>query len=166
MIFKKKKHLIDLYSILLSLSRNKFFYENVKLPDTFETRILLMFFHFSLMMIIFKKKGHKLDQGLYDFLFHSIENDLRELGYGDVTVNKKMKDLNKILYDILLKIEEKDSEGLFKINTNLVSRYFKELNDDKRENLVIFNTYFFKFFDFCFDLPLKNMIQKSINFKY
>ena len=100
------------------------------------------------------------------FLFHSIENDLRELGYGDVTVNKKMKDLNKILYDILLKIEEKDSEGLFKINTNLVSRYFKELNDDKRENLVIFNTYFFKFFDFCFGLPLKNMIQNSINFKY
>ena len=33
-----------------------------------------------------------------------VENDLRELGFGDVSVNKKMKDLNKILYDILLKI--------------------------------------------------------------
>ena len=38
-------------------------------------------------------------------LFHNIENNLRELGFGDVSVNKKMKDFNKILYDILLKIE-------------------------------------------------------------
>ena len=37
--------------------------------------------------------------------FHNIENNLRELGFGDVSVNKKMKDFNKILYDILLKIE-------------------------------------------------------------
>ena len=63
-----------------------------------------MFIHFSIMMIIFKKKGKKFDQKAYDSLFFNIENNLRELGYGDVAVNKKMKDLNKILYDILLKI--------------------------------------------------------------
>ena len=61
-----------------------------------------MFIHFSIMMIIFKKKK-KFDQKSYDILFHNIENNLRELGFGDVSVNKKMKDLNKILYDILLK---------------------------------------------------------------
>ena len=37
------------------------------------------------------------------FMFNNIEYNLREMGFGDVTVNKKMKDLNKILYDILLK---------------------------------------------------------------
>ena len=61
-----------------------------------------MFLHFSIMMIVSKKKGIKLDQDLYDSLFHNIEYNLRELGFGDVSVNKKMKDLNKILYDILL----------------------------------------------------------------
>ena len=75
------------------------------LKDNFETRIYLMFFHFSLMMIIFKKKGQKFDQKSYDSLFFNIENNLRELGFGDVSVNKKMKELNKLLYDILLKIE-------------------------------------------------------------
>ena len=40
----------------------------------------------------------------YDSVFDNIENNIRELGFGDVTVNKKMKELNKILYDILLKI--------------------------------------------------------------
>ena len=60
-----------------------------------------MFFHFSILLLIHKKKGKKFDQKAYDNFFYSIENDLRELGFGDVYVNKKMKDLNKILYDIL-----------------------------------------------------------------
>ena len=95
-----------MYNTLLSLSRNIFFYENIKLKDNFETRVYLMFFHFSIMMIVSKKKGIKFDQKSYDLLFQNIENNLRELGFGDVSVNK-MKELNKILYDILLKIEKK-----------------------------------------------------------
>ena len=64
-----------------------------------------MFIHFSIILIIFKKKNSKFDQKLYDNLFYNIENNLRELGFGDVSVNKKMKDFNKIFYDILLKIK-------------------------------------------------------------
>ena len=64
MIFRKKKNLIDLYSILLSLSRNKLFYQNINLPDTFQTRIYLMFMHFSIMLIIYKKKGKHLIKNL------------------------------------------------------------------------------------------------------
>ena len=118
MIFNK--HDNNLYNILLTLSRNKFFYKEMSLPDTFNTRINLMFFHFSIFLKIYKKKGIKFDQKIYDNLFHYIENDLRELGHGDVSVNKKMKDLNKILYDILLKIEKVHQEKTFNINSSLV----------------------------------------------
>ena len=48
-----------------------------------------MFIHFSIMMKVFKKKEDKFKQQDYDSLFHNIENNLRELGFGDVTVNKK-----------------------------------------------------------------------------
>ena len=61
----------NIYNILLNLSRNIFFYKKIKLPDTFETRIYLMFIHFSIILIIFKKKGSKFDQKIYDFFFHS-----------------------------------------------------------------------------------------------
>ena len=30
------------------------------------------------------KKGSKFNQGSYDSFFHNIENNLRELGFGDV----------------------------------------------------------------------------------
>ena len=63
-----------------------------------------MFFHYSIILLILKKKSVKYDQKSYDDLFDSIENNLRELGFGDVSVNKKMKDLNKIFYDVLLKL--------------------------------------------------------------
>ena len=85
----KTYHKDDLYNILLLLSRNIFFYKDIKLPDNFETRIYLMFIHFSIILIIFKEKKQKYNQKSYDMLFHNIENNLRELGFGDVSVNKK-----------------------------------------------------------------------------
>ena len=162
----KKKHSQDLYNILLYLSRNIFFYEKIMLNDNFETRLHLMFFHFSILMIITKKKGSKFDQDLYDSVFKNIEYNLRELGFGDVTVNKKMKDLNKILYDILLKIEDNLSKTeTFKINKLLVIKYFPKLKDVKNTTFDDFIKYFENFYNFCFELTLDNMIKDLKNYK-
>jgi len=155
-----------LYNILLSLSRNLFFYKNISLPDTFETRIYLMFFHFSIFLMIYKKKNSKFDQKEYDYLFFNIENNLRESGLGDVTVNKKMKEFNKILYDILLKLNSETENNKFAINEKLLKSYFSSLNNHQNEKLAILKDYLHNFFDFCFDQPLDNMIRETINFKY
>jgi len=167
MIFNFKKHNnTDLYSTLLSLSRNLFFYNHIKLNDSFETRILLMLFHFSILMIISKIKGKKFDQKSYDNLFHNIENNLRELGLGDVAVNKKMKDLNKILYDILLKINLINSKDKkFKLNKKIVFKYFDKEVNKNAVNYDILEVYFDDFFKFCFELSLDNMIQNAKNYK-
>ena len=149
---------------MLSLSRNIFFYKDIKLQDSFESRIYLMFIHFSLMLIIFKKKKKKFPQVSYDSLFHSIENNIRELGYGDVSVNKKMKEYNKILYDILLKIEVTTSNK-FQINKELINKYFQDLKGLESEKYHNFEDYFLNFYNFCFELSPDNMIREAINFK-
>ena len=154
-----------MYNTLLFLSRNVFFYKKVNLLDTFETRIYLMFMHFALMMIISKRKGQKFDQKTYDEFFHNIENNLRELGFGDVSVNKKMKEFNKILYDILLKIELNKDQKLFKINKNLINKYFNTLNDIKSVEYLAFESYLLSFYHFCFELSLENMVRDAIKFK-
>ena len=165
MIFKAKKHSNLLYNILLNLSRNIFFYKKINLKDNFETRIYLMFMHFSIMMIISKNKGKKFDQSEYDNLFDNIEYNLREIGFGDVTVNKKMKELNKILYDILLKIKTHTIKNN-NLNFELISKYFNVFKNANEDNYREFEGYFKSFYDFCYKLPLENMIKKAINFKY
>jgi len=125
-----------------------------------------MFIHFSIFLIIYKKKGKKFDQKTYDYLFYNIEYNLRESGLGDVAVNKKMKDLNKILYDILLKIEIKNHHKDFDVNYLLITKYFNEFNNEKSDNYRLFSQYFCNFYNFCFANSLENMVKKSIKFKF
>ena len=165
MTTQNKLHKSSLYNTLLSLSRNIFFYRNLGLPDTFESRIYLMFIHFSIMLIITKKKGSKFNQESYDNFFNNIEYNLRELGFGDVTVNKKMKDLNKLLYDILLKIEKKPSQK-FELNQSLIFKYFNQFDDNKRVKYGIFERYFIEFYEFCFELSAESMIIGSLKFEF
>ena len=163
MIFKTKNHNLDLYNTLLSLSRNLYFYNKINLKDTFETRIYLMFIHFSLFLIIYKRNKINFPQDSYDDLFNAIENNLRELGLGDVAVNKKMKNLNKIFYDILLKINKSDDKLI--INENLIIKYFPQLDDSSSKKYQLFNQYFINFYDFCFELHPESMIKDALNFK-
>ena len=122
-----------------------------------------MFVHFSIILIIFQKKGIKFSQKSYDSLFYAIENNLRELGFGDVSVNKKMKDLNKIFYDILIKIS--NNSGNFAINDKLMYKYFNTLKNNgiKKQE---FTLYLSKFYNFCFELNSDNMIQGLQQFKH
>jgi len=163
MIFKIKNHNLDLYNTLLNLSRNLYFYNKINLKDTFETRIYLMFVHFSIILIIFKKNRNNFPQRLYDDLFYSIEDNLRELSLGDIAVNKKMKNLNKIFYDILLKINKSDSN--LKINKILIMKYFPELDDLDSKKYELFNQYFISFYHFCFELHPETMIKDALKFK-
>ena len=82
---------------------------------------------------------------------------------GDVAVNKKMKDMNKLLYDILLKLSL--STEKFEINKKLVLKYFPELTSENIDNYNKFNAYLLTFYDFCFDIDPTNMIKDLIKFK-
>ena len=55
-------------------------------------------------MIAFKNKesDNNDQQAIFYFFFKKNELSCRELGYGDMTVNKKMKDLIKLFYEILI----------------------------------------------------------------
>ena len=96
---------INIYNNLVRLTRNKSLYITLKNNDTFSDRLIILLFHFAFFLKVYKEEVSKKEaQEIFDFVIRQIELSIREIGYGDVSVNKKMKDLNKILYDILLKI--------------------------------------------------------------
>ena len=96
-----------LYNKIVLLSRNSKFYEKFNLDDTFQNRINLIFLHVSFIFIKIKHEKNKLIfkdfyQQIFDLTFKNIEINMREIGYGDVSVNKNMKLLVKNFYNILL----------------------------------------------------------------
>ena len=110
-----------------------------------------------------KKQDNKdLSQEIYDNIFLNIENNLREMGHGDVTVNKKMKNFNQIFHDLLLKLLDHKTPN--KINVNEMIKFlFLKKNDEISAKL---NDYFIKYFNFCFDIINKNMIKDLDKFEY
>ena len=115
------------------------------------------------MLIIFKQQKVEFPQKIYDDLFNSVEYNLRELGFGDVAVNTKMKNMNKTFYDILLKVNI--SNKSFKINKNLILKYFESLNDLNTAKYELFEQYMINFYHFCFDIKPQTMIKDAIKFK-
>ena len=43
-------------------------------------------------------------QDIYDYIFRQLELSIREIGYGDQTINKKMKDYLNLFYGMIGKI--------------------------------------------------------------
>ena len=168
--YKKNKNQKLLYSKIVLLSRNRVFYEKLNLADTFQNRINLIFLHVSFIFIKIKKEKEKLVfkdfyQPMFDLTFRNIELSMREIGYGDVSVNKNMKILVKSFYNILL-----NCENFNKIPMNVLESFFnsyldKKLNKEKL-NIAGLIDYFNKYEAFCFDLSDDSVLKGDLNFNY
>ena len=100
------KNFLNIYNNLIKLTRNKLLYKNKLNNETFSDRLIIFLFHFAFFLKIYKNKSNKVEfQNLYDFIFYQIELSIREIGYGDSTVNKKMKEYINLLYKIIDKVE-------------------------------------------------------------
>ncbi len=101
---------LNIYNNLIKLTRNKNLYINLKNDDTFSDRLIVLLFHFGFFLKIYKDVMPKDEaQNLFDYFIRQIELTIREIGYGDVSVNKKMKEYVNLFFSILDKIEKWNS---------------------------------------------------------
>ena len=159
-----------LYNNILLLSRNKLFYTKFNLSDTFQNRINLIFIHISFIFIKIKqdrenKKYQLFYQNMFNLIFSKIESNMREIGYGDVTVNKNMKFLVKIFYNILLSCENFKKKNLNEKKVFLL-RYLECINNQKTLNNVPLIKYFDTYQAFCFDLSSDSVLKGDLIFNY
>ena len=167
---KNNSQELKLYNKILSLSRNKLFYTKFILTDTFQNRIYLIFLHISFLFIKVKstKDKKKYDifyQKMFDLIFKKIEINMREIGHGDTTINKNMKFLVRVFYNILLNCENFNKKNL---NDKKIFfyNYLKVKNEDKSANKSHLVDYFNEYQTFCFDLSVDSVLRGDLNFKY
>ena len=90
---------------MINLTTNKDLYKGFVKQDTFSDRLILFLFHFAFFLKIYKnEKNSKLLQEIYDFNFRQLELSIREIGYGDQSINKKMKDYINLFHSIVSEI--------------------------------------------------------------
>ena len=157
-----------LYIKILFLARNKLFYTKLGLVDTFQNRINLIFLHVSFLFIKLKQRDNsqlykEFFQKMFDFVFNKIELNMREIGYGDMMVNKNMKFLVKIFYDILLNCENYKKKSIKSKNLLLI-KYLKQNADKKSADNIGLVEYFDRYQAFCFDLSKDSVLKSDLNF--
>ena len=128
---------------MINYTRNKDLYKNLNREDSFSDRLTFFLLHFSFFLKNFKNEENKKTlQEIYDFNFRQLELSIREVGYGDQSINKKMKDYINLFHSMVSEIHFWDSlsksEKIKKISLFLVDfenidyllNYFETFNSN------------------------------------
>jgi len=144
-----KNNYINVYNNLVKLTTNKNLYKALNKQDSFSDRLIIFLLHFAFFLKEFKNEENTIIlQEIYDFNFRQLELSLREIGYGDQSINKKMKDYINTFHSIVSEIHFWDNFS----------------KDEKKKKILIFlenfkkNDYLIEYFDkFKEDLSKKNL---------
>ena len=142
---------IHIYNNLIKLTTNKSLYVDIKSQDQFSDRITLFLLHFAFFLKNFKSdQNKKILQEIYDFNFRQIELSIREIGYGDQSINKKMKIYLNLFHAIISEIHFWDkldkNEKLKKLSSfledfkeiDILVDYFDDFSDNLRKKTLNF----------------------------
>ncbi|MBD1164970.1 ubiquinol-cytochrome C chaperone family protein [Pelagibacterales bacterium SAG-MED13] len=140
----------DLYNKLIKLTTNKLLYNNLGKQDTFNDRLVIFLLHFAFFLKVFKKDDNeKKLQEIYDFNFRQLELSIREIGYGDQSINKKMKDYINVFHSIVSDIHFWD-EADDKKKKIIILKFLEDFNNISE--LVVY-----------FDEFYRNLSKKTLN---
>ncbi len=119
-----------LYNTLINYSRNKDLYKNLNRDDNFSDRLSLFLLHFSFFLKNFKNDENKIIlQEIYDFNFRQLELSIREIGYGDQSINKKMKNYINLFHSMVSEIHFWNSISQTE-KLNKISKFLGDFNNN------------------------------------
>ena len=145
------KNFINIYNYLINYTRNEQLYSSLNRNDNFSDRLTLFLLHFAFFLKNFKNEENKeVLQKIYDFNFRQLELSIREIGYGDQSINKKMKVYINLFHSMVSEIH-----------------FWDDLNREKKiEKLSIFLEDFKnidKFVDY-FEVFSEELSKKNLNY--
>ena len=149
---------INIYNNLINLTRNKKLYVDLVKHDTFSDRLFFFLFHLAFLLKVYKKQCSKNTlQEIFDYFFKQLELSIREIGYGDATINKKMKKYVNLFYSILEKVDK--WETLDTSQQQKVLHKYLNLANNKPNTLYYFENYYNYLKNNTFNSLLKGVIK-------
>ena len=99
-------------------------------------------------------------QKIYDFVFRQLELSIREIGYGDASINKKMKTYVNTFHSILEKINNWENLDIDTKN-KILNNFF-----NITEEMSILRNYLDKYRLFLLKSSLNSFTKGVINLKF
>lgn len=93
-----------LYGTIVAQARSRAFYADYGVPDTVEGRFELLVLHLVLLLNRLGRtnqaggQGHSLGQRLFDVFCRDLDDNLREMGVGDMAVPRRMRRFAEAFY--------------------------------------------------------------------
>ena len=89
-----------IYGMIVTQAREPLFYRDFGVPDTVNGRFDLLLLHLWLVLRRLKsvEGGAALSQALFDHFCNDMDDNLREMGVGDLTVPKRMQAFGEAFY--------------------------------------------------------------------
>jgi len=120
---------LNIYNEFVKLTRNKKLYKGFKNQDTFSDRLIFFLLHFAFFLKEYKNNNDKnVLQEIYDYIFRQVELSVREIGYGDQSINKRMKDYLNLFYAMIDKIHGWDN-SLLESRSDILANFLDNTND-------------------------------------
>ena len=149
---------INVYNSLVNLTRNKDLYKSFKDQDSFSDRLTFFLIHFAFFLKVYKNNSDKDTlQEIYDYIFRQLELSIREIGYSDQSINKKMKDYLHVFYAMIDKIHNWESLSIESKKSLLTN--FLNNNGDKVFLLDYFEKYYLKLSNNTLNSHIKGVVN-------
>ena len=120
--------------------------------------MIILFFHLSFLLKVYKNNVSKKElQNFFDYFVRQIELSIREIGYGDATINKKMKEYVNLLFSIIDKIDNWETKDNMQ-KREIISIYIEDMT-----NFNEFINYFEKYRKYLINNTFKNLTKDIIS---
>ena len=155
------KNYINVYNNLIKFSRNKKLFSIFTKEDSFSDRLIIFLLHFGFFLKIYKNNENQQKmQNIYDYIFKQLELSIREIGYGDVSINKKMKTYINTFHSLLNKIEI--WEDLTEVNRDDLLRSFFNYEGEIKDLSKYFEKYRLFLIKSSLNLFTKGVIKSDL----
>ena len=126
--------------MIVTQSREPLFYRTLGVPDTVNGRFDLLLLHLWLVLRRLKSAegGPALSQALFDHFCSDMDDNLREMGVGDLTVPKKMQAFGEAFYGRTAAYDLALTEGREALAQALCKNVLNGENIDKARQLAAY----------------------------
>jgi cytochrome b pre-mRNA-processing protein 3 len=122
-----------IYVALVEQARAPVFYQQLEVADTLDGRFDMILLHAFFVFLRLKDEtgeGRRLSQDVFRVMFDDMDQSLREMGVGDLSVGKRVKDMAKAFYGRMNAYEVALTEGEAALKDALARNLYRSQRPD------------------------------------